>query len=48
MSNHSPWLKKIWPDVMRNVGVRTPEQLVIAFHNGYFFLLGLFLLKYGR
>lgn len=38
MNNHSLWLKTIRPDAMHNVGVRTPELLVIAFHNVYFFL----------
>lgn len=42
MSNHSQCLKNIWPDVIHNVGVGTPEQLVITFQNGYFFLLTLF------
>lgn len=46
MSNHSQWLKNIWPDVIHNVGVGTHEQLVIAFHIGYFFLL--MLLTHGK
>lgn len=32
---------------MHDVGVWTPEQLVIAFHNGYFFLFTLFSCSMG-